>query len=100
MVLLLLAGSVGFALMAVDAVAPFVVGALVGFMLGWGWPGLFNLSVVQSHRETPGAATGVSQSGIYVGAAGGPPASVRSIRTTATTRPGSWWRRARCSRRA
>ena len=71
-VLLLLAGSVGFALMAVDAVAPFVVGALVGFMLGWGWPGLFNLSVVQSHRETPGAATGVSQTGIYVGAAGGP----------------------------
>lgn len=73
-VLLLLAGTVGFALMAVDAVAPFVVGALVAFMLGWGWPGLFNLSVVQSHRETPGAATGISQTGIYVGAASGPAA--------------------------
>jgi predicted MFS family arabinose efflux permease len=71
-VLLLLAGSLGFALMATDAAAPFVLGALVAFALGWGWPGLFNLAVVDSHRDTPGAATGVSQTGIYVGAAGGP----------------------------
>jgi predicted MFS family arabinose efflux permease len=73
-VMLLLAGTAGFALMAVDAVAPFVAGSLVAFMLGWGWPGLFNLAVVHSHRETPGSATGVSQTGIYVGAAGGPAA--------------------------
>ncbi len=73
-VMLLLAGTAGFVLMAVGAVAPFVIGSLVAFMLGWGWPGLFNLSVVQSHRETPGAATGISQTGIYVGAAGGPAA--------------------------
>jgi predicted MFS family arabinose efflux permease len=73
-VVLLLAGSVGFALMATDSVAPFVGGALLAFALGWGWPGLFNLAVVDSHRETPGAASGVSQTGIYVGAAGGPAA--------------------------
>jgi predicted MFS family arabinose efflux permease len=73
-VALLLAGSAGFALMAVDAVAPFVAGALLAFMLGWGWPGLFNLAVVHSHRDTPGSASGVSQTGIYVGAAGGPAA--------------------------
>ena len=70
--LLLLAGSAGFALMGVHAIAPFVGGALVAFALGWGWPGLFNLAVVAGHRETPGSATGVSQTGIYVGAAGGP----------------------------
>ena len=69
---LLVAGSAGFALMAMDAAGPFVAGALVAFALGWGWPGLFNLAVVHSHRETPGAASGVSQTGIYVGAAGGP----------------------------
>jgi predicted MFS family arabinose efflux permease len=71
-VLLLGAGSLGFALMASDSVAPFVLGALVAFTLGWGWPGLFNLAVVDSNRETPGSATGVSQTGIYAGAAGGP----------------------------
>ena len=71
-VVLLLAGSVGFALMASDAVAPFVGGALVAFALGWGWPGLFNLAVVHSNRANPGAASGVSQTGIYLGAGLGP----------------------------
>jgi predicted MFS family arabinose efflux permease len=71
-VLLLAAGSLGFALMASDSAGVFVLGALVAFTLGWGWPGLFNLAVVDANRETPGSATGVSQTGIYVGAAGGP----------------------------
>ena len=39
-----------------------------------GMAGLFNLAVVDSNRETPGSASGVSQTGIYVGAAGGPAA--------------------------
>jgi cyanate permease len=71
-VVLLTAGSVGFALMASEAIGLFVVGVLVAFTLGWGWPGLFNLAVVDSNRETPGSASGVSQTGIYLGAAVGP----------------------------
>jgi predicted MFS family arabinose efflux permease len=71
-VVLMLGGSVGFALMASDAVAPFVGGALAAFALGWGWPGLFNLAVVDSNRANPGAASGVSQTGIYLGAGLGP----------------------------
>jgi predicted MFS family arabinose efflux permease len=71
-VALLVAGAVGFALLAVGEPAPFVVGAFVVFGLGWGWPGLFNLAVVDLHRDSPGAATGISQVGIYVGAAFGP----------------------------
>jgi MFS family permease len=74
MVALLVAGAGGFALLAIGQPAPFVAGAFVAFALGWGWPGLFNLAVVDLHRESPGAATGVSQTGIYVGAAGGPAA--------------------------
>jgi predicted MFS family arabinose efflux permease len=74
MVALLVAGSAGFALLAIGSPAPFVAGAFVAFGLGWGWPGLFNLAVVDLHRESPGAATGISQSGIYVGAAFGPAA--------------------------
>jgi MFS family permease len=73
-VLLLAGGSIGFGLLATEEVVPFVAGALVAFGLGWGWPGLFNLAVVHRHRHSPGWATGISQSGIYVGAAGGPAA--------------------------
>jgi predicted MFS family arabinose efflux permease len=73
-VMLLAAGSLGFGLMSSHTEGVFVFGALVAFSLGWGWPGLFNLAVVDSHRDTPGSASGVSQTGIYVGAALGPAA--------------------------
>jgi predicted MFS family arabinose efflux permease len=73
-VVLLVTGSLGFALLATGEAAAFVIGVFVAFSLGWGWPGLFNLAVVDLHRHAPGAATGVSQTGIYVGAAGGPAA--------------------------
>jgi MFS family permease len=75
MVVTLLAfGSVGFALLAFGAPLPFAAGAVLAFALGWGWPGIFNMAVVHLHRESPGAATGISQTGIYVGAGGGPAA--------------------------
>jgi predicted MFS family arabinose efflux permease len=32
------------------------------------------VAIVHLHRESPGAATGVSQAGVYVGAGGGPAA--------------------------
>jgi predicted MFS family arabinose efflux permease len=73
-VALLVTGSLGFALLATGEAAPFVAGVFVAFALGWGWPGLFNLAVVDLNRNAPGAATGVTQSGIYVGAAAGPAA--------------------------
>jgi predicted MFS family arabinose efflux permease len=69
---LLAGGSLGFALLAGGSEATVVAGGLVAFSLGWGWPGLFNLAVVERHRGAPAAATGVTQSGIYLGAAGGP----------------------------
>jgi predicted MFS family arabinose efflux permease len=69
---LLVAGAGGFGLLATETSAPFVAGALLAFALGWGWPGLFNLAVVDRHRDAPGAATGITQTGIYVGAAAGP----------------------------
>ena len=73
-VILLVAGAAGFGLLALGSAWTFVFGAVLAFALGWGWPGLFNLAVVDRHREAPGAATGVSQTGIYVGAAAGPAA--------------------------
>jgi predicted MFS family arabinose efflux permease len=71
---LLVSGSLGFALLATGEAALFVIGVFAAFALGWGWPGLFNLAVVHLNREAPGAATGVTQTGIYVGAAAGPAA--------------------------
>jgi predicted MFS family arabinose efflux permease len=71
-VALLASGSLGFVLLATGAEAAFVAGTFVAFTFGWGWPGLFNLAVVDLNRNAPGAATGVTQSGIYVGAAAGP----------------------------
>jgi MFS family permease len=71
---LLAVGSTGFALLATDSSPLFVAGTVIAFALGWGWPGLFNLAVVDHNRHAPGAATGVTQTGIYVGAAGGPAA--------------------------
>jgi MFS family permease len=88
MVALLMAGAGGFALLAVGEPAPFVAGAFVAFGLGWGWPGLFNLAVVDLHRESPGAATGVSQVGIYVGAAFGPAAY--GLLSSEIGYPGAW----------
>ncbi len=73
-VILLVAGSAGFLLMATGTTGVFVAGTLVAFTLGWGWNGLFNLAVVESNRDTPGSASGVSQTGIYVGGALGPAA--------------------------
>ncbi len=71
---LLAAGAAGFALMAFGSAEPLIVGALFAFTVGWAWPGLYNLAVVERNRSTPAAATGVTQSGIYVGAAAGPAA--------------------------
>jgi predicted MFS family arabinose efflux permease len=73
-VALLVSGSLGFALLATGEAVLFVFGVFAAFALGWGWPGLFNLAVVDLNRGSPGAATGVTQTGIYVGAAAGPAA--------------------------
>jgi len=69
---LLALGAGGFALLASGGEAPILIGAFLAFTLGWGWPGLYNLAVVQRYRSAPAAATGITQSGIYVGAATGP----------------------------
>ncbi len=42
------------------------------FSTGWGWPGLFNLAVITNNSAAPGAATGFTQTGTYLGAAIGP----------------------------
>ena len=70
---MLVAGAAGFALLATGSPGwPLVVGALLGFGAGWGWPGLFHFAIVDLHREAPAAATGITQTGTYAGSAVGP----------------------------
>lgn len=67
------AGAVGYAILAVFAVGwAYPLGALLGFGVGWSWPGLFNLAVVRRHPGSPGRATGLTQTGVYVGGVVGP----------------------------
>jgi MFS family permease len=49
-----------------------LVGVPLAFGAGWAWPGLFNLSVVRAAPDRPGRATGITQTGTYVGGAVGP----------------------------
>ncbi len=65
-------GSAGMALLSVRGWLPLAAGALLGFGLGWAWPGLMNLAVVQLNPDSPASATAITQMGIYAGAFVGP----------------------------
>jgi MFS family permease len=70
---MLVVGAGGFALLSAALPGwPLVVGALLAFGVGWGWPGVFNFAIVDLHREAPAAATGITQTGTYAGSAVGP----------------------------
>ena len=49
-----------------------VIGTVLAFGAGWGWPGLFNFTIVRSNAGAPAAATGITQTGASGGAALGP----------------------------
>lgn len=49
-----------------------LIGVPLAFGAGWAWPGLFNLSVVRAAPTAPGRATGITQTGTYLGGAVGP----------------------------
>jgi predicted MFS family arabinose efflux permease len=65
-------GAVAIMAYALGTPLVFVVATPVAFGVGWAWPGLFNLSVVRAYPGAPAAATGVSQTGTYLGAGLGP----------------------------
>ena len=65
-------GGLGLLLLAVDTPATYVIAPVPAFAFGWAWPGLFNLSVIRNNPSAPAAATGISQVGVFAGAALGP----------------------------
>jgi len=65
-------GAIGMGLLATGSSALLLPGTVLAFALGWGWPGLLNFAVVRLHPEAPGAATSVTQAGVFAGGALGP----------------------------
>lgn len=68
----LLTGAVGLALLALPGPVALVVGVVLGFGLGWSWPGLLQFAVVGLNPEAPAAATSIVQVGVYAGGFLGP----------------------------
>ncbi|TDC83380.1 MFS transporter, partial [Micromonospora sp. KC606] len=69
---MLVVGAAGLGLLAVPGTVPLVVGVVLGFGLGWAWPGLMNFAVVKLHPQAPAAATSITQTGVYAGGCLGP----------------------------
>lgn len=68
----LLLGAGGLALLAVPGTAALIAGTVLGFGLGWAWPGLLQFAVVRLHPSAPAAATSIIQVGVYGGGFLGP----------------------------
>lgn len=65
-------GAVGYLLLAVGHPAALLAGLVLGFGAGWAWPGVLNYAVAARFPDRVATATSVTQTGVYVGAAGGP----------------------------
>jgi MFS family permease len=70
--IMLVLGAVGYLLYATEAKAMLIAALPLTFAAGWGWPGLFNLAIVRANPQAPGLASGVTQTGTYIGAFVGP----------------------------
>lgn len=69
---MLVGGAVAFVLMSISTPWAIILATPLAFGLGWAWPGLFNFAIVRLNPNAPGAATGITQTGTYIGAVFGP----------------------------
>jgi MFS family permease len=69
---MLLLGAGAFGILAIGDEWTYLLAGPAGFMTAWAWPGLFNLAVVRANPARPAAATGITQTGTYIGAVSGP----------------------------
>jgi MFS family permease len=71
-VVMLAAGAVGSALMGLDSTVAYVAGVVLALGIGWGWTGLTHYVVSSVAGPATPSATGVVQTGSYIGSGGGP----------------------------
>lgn len=65
-------GAVAFVLFSLGGPSTYLVVTPLAFGMGWAWPGLFNFAVVRNNADAPSHATGITQTGTYLGALAGP----------------------------
>lgn len=65
-------GALGAGLLAPRLEWTHAVAAVIAFGAGWSWPALFNLAIVRTNAGAAARATGVTQTGVYVGVVVGP----------------------------
>jgi MFS family permease len=65
-------GAAGLALLAVPGTPALAIGTILGFGLGWSWPGLMQFAVVRLNPSAPAAASAIVQTGVYAGGFAGP----------------------------
>lgn len=65
-------GGLGYLLLVAGYSWLLIPATVIAYGAGWGWHGLFNYAVVSRYPNTAGQATGITQSGAYLGAVLGP----------------------------
>jgi MFS family permease len=65
-------GALVFALLPIATSVWFVIGVLVAYGTGWGWPGLMTFTVVNANRGSVASSSSITQAGVFVGAGAGP----------------------------
>lgn len=72
---MMLAGAIGlFIVGQSEGLAQLVAGTALAFGAGWGWPALYHLGTVHENMDAPARATGIAQTGPYLGGMLGPAA--------------------------
>lgn len=64
---MVLAGAVGVAMLTVRSPGIHMAATLLAFAGGWVWPVFTNYGIVRTNAATAGAATGLTQMGVYIG---------------------------------
>ncbi len=70
---LTLAGALGVATMSLRDANIHSLATIVAFGAGWVWPVPTNFGIIKTNESAAGAATGVTQTGVYIGVATGAP---------------------------
>lgn len=86
---MLVLGAAGVAVISTGSLAGLWAGSLIAFLFGWGWSGLFTLAIVDDNPSAPARASGIGQTGMFVGAALGPPAFGFLVETGSFAM--AWW---------
>jgi MFS family permease len=66
------AGAIVFAILPLTTSVWFVIGVLLAYTTGWGWPGLMTFTVVNANRGSVASSSSIIQAGVFVGAGAGP----------------------------